>query len=187
MCGKVTHGKPPGPPTVLTSEEENMLEGWVLEMSRIGYGRSIEELRLAVQKIMKRDGRSNPFKDDKPGYTWVKRFFHRHPNISIRQSEILPTTRAHGCSSKNLDTWFEDFGEFLKSHGLLNKANRIWNADESGFPLQHRSGKVMAPRGSKSVYSVSSSSKEQITALACINAAGQSIPPMHIFPGTTND
>ena len=49
VCGKVTHGKPPGPHTVLTKEEE---EEWVLEMCRIGYGHSVEKLRLAVQKIM---------------------------------------------------------------------------------------------------------------------------------------
>ena len=41
----------------------------------------------------------------------------------------------------------------------------------------------MAPRGARCVYSISSSSKEQITTLACVNAAGQAIPPMHVFPG----
>ena len=66
---------------------------------------------------------------------------------------------------------------------MLNKADRIWNADESGFPLQHKNGKVLAPRGSRTVYSVTSSSKQQITTLACINAAGSAIPPMHVFPG----
>ena len=29
----------------------------------------------------------------------------------------------------------------------------------------------------------SSSSKGQITTLACINAAGGTVPPMHVFPG----
>ena len=56
VCGKVTHGKPPGPHTVLTKEEEDMPEEWVLETCRIGYGRSVKELRLAVQKVMKSDG-----------------------------------------------------------------------------------------------------------------------------------
>ena len=41
----------------------------------------------------------------------------------------------------------------------------------------------MAPRGAKSVYAVTSASKQQITTLACINAAGSAIPPMHIIPG----
>ena len=54
---------------------------------------------------------------------------------------------------------------------------------ESGFPLQHASGRVMAPRGARCVYSINTSSKQQITMLACINGAGQWISPMHVFPG----
>ena len=60
---------------------------------------------------------------------------------------------------------------------------RIYNGDECGFPLLHRSGKVMAPCGARCIYSISTPSKEQITTLACINAAGQAIPPIHVFPG----
>ena len=104
----------------------------------------------------------------------------RHPKLSSRQPGSLPVSRAKGCSNEVLDKWFNDFEEFLKSNDLLNKADRIWNAR---FPLQHKSGKVLAPRGSKTVYAVTSSSKQQITTLACINASGSAIPPMHVFPG----
>lgn len=107
----------------------------------------------------------------------------RHPKLSILQPGSLPVNRATGCSKEVMDTWFQDFETFLKSNNLVDKADRIWNADESGFPLQHKSGKVMAPRGAKTVYALTSSSKQQITTLACINAAGSAIPPMHIFPG----
>ena len=172
---------------MLTGDEETALAEWVLDMSRLGYGRSIHELRLSVQKILKTDGRPNPFKYDKPGYTWVQSFLRRHPQISIRQSESLPTNRARGCTQKILDKWFKEFHSFLVEHGLLDKADRIYNGDECGFPLLHRSGKVMALRGARCVYSISSPSKEQITTLACINAAGQAIPPMHIFPGQRSE
>lgn len=43
--------------------------------------------------------------------------------------------------------------------------------------------KVLAPRGTKNVYYSTSSEKGQITTLACVNAAGGTVPPMHIFPG----
>ena len=45
VSGKVAHGKPPGPNTVLTAAEEEMLEDWLHQMSRIGYGRLRQELR----------------------------------------------------------------------------------------------------------------------------------------------
>lgn len=107
----------------------------------------------------------------------------RHPKLSMRQPGSLPVSRARGCSVEIVDQWFIDFEQFLRDHNLFNKPDRIWNADESGFPLQHKSGRVLAPRGTKTIYSVTSSSKQQITTLACINAAGNVIPPTHVFPG----
>ena len=63
--------------------------------------------------------------DDKPGFTWVKSFLHRHPKISICQAESLPINRALGCSQKNLDAWFKEFKQFLTAHDLLDKSDRI--------------------------------------------------------------
>ena len=101
----------------------------------------------------------------------------RHPFISLHQSESLSTCRAKGCSPAVLKKWFDEFELFLREHQLTDKAERLWNADESGFPLQHRCGYVLAPRGSKCVYSLNNSSKQQITTLVCVNAAGQAVPP----------
>ena len=48
--GNVLHGKPHGPHIVLTADEKTTLAlaEWVQDMARIGYGRSIHELRLSV-------------------------------------------------------------------------------------------------------------------------------------------
>ena len=69
------------------------------------------------------------------------------------------------------------------THNLKDKPCHIWNADESGFSLCPVSGKVVALLGSKAVYEVTGSSKEQITTLCAISATGAFISPMHIFPG----
>lgn len=183
ITGKVASTNPPGPHTVLTTEEEAAIEEWLIHMAKIGYGRSREQLKVAVKKIIELDGRPNPFIENMPGRTWIRAFLKRHPKVSCRHPEPLPTSRAMGCSEQHLDKWFKDFGDFLKENDLLNKPEQIWNADESGFPLHHRSGTILAPRGSKSLYSITSANKQQITTLACINAAGQCIPPMHVFPG----
>ena len=86
-----------------------MLCEWLLEMSRIGYGRTTEELKLVVKRILDKDGRPNPFRDNTPGYHWFTAFMKRHPELSIRQSESLPVSRAKGCSKEELDRWFSDF------------------------------------------------------------------------------
>ena len=59
----------------------------------------------------------------------------------------------------------------------------FWNADESGFALCPKTGKVVSYKGMKDLYTVTGSSRDQITILCAGSAAGEVIPPMHIFPG----
>ena len=56
---------------MLTPAEEQMLEDWLIEMAKIGYGRSRQQLQLAVKKILETEKRENPFKDNMPGHKWV--------------------------------------------------------------------------------------------------------------------
>ena len=66
---------------------------------------------------------------------------------------------------------------------LINDPKRLFNADESGFPLSVNGGKVLAERGQKHVYQVTTTDKTQITVLACFNAAGSYMDPLIVFAG----
>ena len=136
-----------------------------------------------VKKILDRTGRPNPFQDNRPGKDWWYMFLHRHPNVSLKTPQTLQICRASSCTAEVMDKWYSDYEQFLLIHDLYDRPDQIWNADESGFPLCPKSGKILAPKGEKHVYLVTGSSKQQITTLVCINAAGSTIPPMHIFPG----
>ena len=47
----------------------------------------------------------------------------------------------------------------------------------------HQSGRVVAPTGAKQVGALASAERGQTVTLCCaVNAAGQSLPPMFIFP-----
>ena len=46
-----------------------------------------------------------------------------------------------------------------------------------------KSGKVLALAGTRDVFQATTDKKEQITTLCAISAAGDAIPPMHIFSG----
>ena len=50
-----------GPNTTLSVEEEKRLADWLIDMSRIGYGRSKQAHLDVVQKIIKADGRPTRF------------------------------------------------------------------------------------------------------------------------------
>ena len=153
-------------------------------MGQIGYGRTREQIFDIVAKIVTKDGRPNPFVDGKSGRKWWALFKKRHPEISLRTSEKLQLARAKCCTPEVLGAWYEEFGKFLKTYSLMNEADCIWNADEAGFSLCATSGKVISIRSCKNVYAITADTKEQITTLCAINAAGGVLPPMHIFPGT---
>ncbi|CAG2225331.1 unnamed protein product [Mytilus edulis] len=110
-----------GPSPVLFDSEEEMLVHWVIDMAKIGYGQTRQQLLYTVKTILDHDGRKTPFKDNLP--------------------------------------------------------------DESGFPQDPKSGKILAAKGSKNVYSTCSADKSQITVLACMSATAHYLPPMLVFQG----
>ena len=184
--GKTSVGCRPVPATVLTSTEETMLANWAIHMAKIGFGRTREELLDKVQEILKEDGRENPFTDDKPGKDWYYGFLKRHPSISERAPQQLANERAV-ISPTKVENWFKDFANFMSEEvtdpTLWKDPSRWINADELGFPLCPKSGKVLAPRGVPNIYNFTSSDKTQLTVLACMNATGYYIKPLIVYPG----
>ena len=95
-----------GPSPILTNEEEKVLVEWVVNMTRIGYGRTRDQLTMMVKAILDKDGRPNPFKDNRPGKFWLRAFMKRHPELTVRKSQTLGISRAISCTPKVLDEWF---------------------------------------------------------------------------------
>ena len=184
VSGKLQIGARRGPASILSPEEEQRIVDYAVHMGEIGYGRTREQIFDIVAAIVSKGGRPNPFVNGRPGRKWWSLFRKRHPEITLRTPEKPQLARAKCCTPEILGAWFKQFGEFLEAHSLLNKAEYIWNADEASFPLCAMSGKVISIRNSKNVYAITADTKEEITTLCAISAAGDALPPMHIFPGT---
>ena len=88
----------------------------------------------------------------------------------------------HACISHHaLNQWYQELFEYLEETGnlsLLDKPLRIFNADETGFPMAPWPAKVLAGKGDPSVYQQGSSDKSQITVLMMSNAVALYIPPL---------
>lgn len=81
----------------------------------------------------------------------------------------------------NVNTFFEKYREVLAKYKFLPES--IYNVDETGITTVHTPAKVIAPKGKKQVGSVTSGERgANITIISCVNAIGNSIPPMMIFP-----
>ena len=135
-----------GPQTILTSEEEESLVVWLESRMRRGFPGPDQSLLEEVQKIVKADGRPNPFKDDKPENKWLQLFFKRHPSLTHCTPEALSKHR--DISEASLKKWFSEVYNYLKEEELLwllDCPERILNRDETGFSLCPKSSRVTCP------------------------------------------
>ena len=73
-----------------------------------GFGVSKECLLNTVKRFLDKDGRKNPFQDNKPGNKWFRSFVKRNPRVKLRKSRPLGKKRAE-ISKEDLDAWFNGF------------------------------------------------------------------------------
>lgn len=173
-----------GPDPVLTEAEENSLCVFIIRLSKRGFPRKKEDIQLCVQHFLQENPRLNPFRD-KPGDVWFKAFLKRHPNISIRTSEGV--TNASACvSEQDIRKWFQEIQQYIDEEELsdvIQDPKRVFIADETGFNICPKTGKVLAEKGCKNVYLIEKgSAKENITVLFTFSAAGHVFQPMIIYP-----
>ena len=95
-------------------------------------------------------------------------FMERHPNLQIQK--MLALLRARGnISYDNLMYWFQELKDYLgeaKQADVLQDPSRIYNSDETGFPLAPKTKKVIASKHDKYVYQGgTTSNKTHITKL----------------------
>lgn len=175
----------PGPPTILTSQEESILVDWIKECHRKGFPRRKDDVQASVKQFLDEKPRPNPFKGNYPGEGWYKAFIKRHPDISIRTSEAVTAASAN-ISENDIRKWFQQIYNYLQEEGyehILNHAERVFNGDETNFLLCPENKKVLVPKGARNVYEVDGGkAKSALTVMFTFNARGNSTPPQIIYP-----
>ena len=127
---------------MLSQEEEECLTQWASEMARIGYGQIKRQICETVKRILDKDGRPNPFPDNRRGKDWWYGVLARQ-KLSMHSASSLEYYRASACTPEKLQQWYNDFEQFSLAHRVSNDPSKIWNCDECGFPLCPKSGKIL--------------------------------------------
>ena len=73
--------------------------------------------------------------------------------------------------------------ETIQDLGIQSKPQQIWNYDETSFCHDPSQTKVVASKGEKSSRLTAATGRENTSVLACVNAAGEKLPPCVIFKG----
>ena len=102
VSGRVKHGTNPGPVPYLSSDEENELATFLIECSKIGYGKTKREILVIVQKTLEKKGRDVNFN----GEGWWTNFMRRNPQLSLRSTDPLSRVRANALTEENMRHYF---------------------------------------------------------------------------------
>ncbi|MES9884386.1 MAG: helix-turn-helix domain-containing protein [Sedimenticola sp.] len=182
MSGRTAPAARPGKAPVIPKEIESQMVTKAMTLAEQGFGVSKRNLSSRAGQLCRTMGLKNNFTKGVPGKAWWAGLRARHPSLSLRKPEKLATVRSKGVNSTVVGAYFVDL------HGLVNglPPTHIWNMDESGISMEHSPSVVIARKGSKVVPGRTANSRESVTFLPCVNAAGQKMPPLIIVKGKTS-
>ena len=176
LSGRVKHGSNPGPSPYLTAEEEAELEAYLIECSKLGYGKTRRQVISIVKNVAQEKGVLRP-----SSYGWWRRFLQRHLNVSLRAGDATGHVRMNAITRENLQQYFKLLDDCMTEYDFANHPERVYNMDESGVPLDPKPPKVVSVKGQRKIRYRCSGNKGQITVLGCCNATGQMQPPFIVF------
>uniref|UniRef100_A0A2A4K4E0 HTH CENPB-type domain-containing protein n=1 Tax=Heliothis virescens TaxID=7102 RepID=A0A2A4K4E0_HELVI len=169
---------------IFSDQEEKILAEYLLHCSQINYGMTTKEVRkMAFQLAIKynKDIPCSWTSNQCAGEDWLRLFMRRNPRLSIRAPQATSIARATSFNRSNVELFFKNYIEVLERENYT--ASAIWNMDETGITTVQKPDRVIAGRGTKQVSSVTSAERGVLVTVAtAVNAIGNSIPPMFIFP-----
>ena len=116
------------------------------------------------------------------GEDWLRGFRKRSGKLSLRNPESTSLARSVGFNRPAVDNFFCKLKEALLRDGTISPQN-IWNLDETGISTVVKPSKILAKKGVKQIGQISSAERGvSMTMCCCINAIGNALPPVYIFP-----
>jgi hypothetical protein len=179
-----------------TVEEEQRLEDWLIEMSRVALAVSRETFEEKVRGcIAIKRGVTNHNTESVGiilGKLWYKRFMKRCTRVKMVKSKIYEIKRAEALKPNVVENFFNIYESELQRMGIT-EPSQIIAFDETGF------SSTITPDNKYHIHSVSNLKTEwgrnviatgeipnHISVLHICDAAGNTYPPFYVFPGAPN-
>ncbi|XP_028428578.1 uncharacterized protein LOC114552133 [Perca flavescens] len=168
--------------SLLTHADEDSLVEYCLYSALHGFPLTKPQVlahALAIYNLRHQDAQRTAL-----GQTWWINFRERQKDrLTSRTPDFIDRGRASCAKRGPIEDYFRLLTTTLEEHVLREKPRQIYNCDETGFQLETNRRQVIVPRGTKHAYRQAQGTREHITVLACLNAAGEDIPPFIIYKG----
>ena len=169
---------------LLSTEVEQELIQKIFRFADIGLPLTSKMIRSYVFEYADKNGLAHPFTTNKDGEKWFRLFMQRWPELRRRKAQHMDPARAQKLNRFIVRDHFLKLKETLEILELFDQPHRIYNLDEKGCRLAlHHQQSVIAKKGQKGAHLVAPEHGENVTVVACANAADGTIPPMAIFRG----
>jgi hypothetical protein len=117
------------------------------------------------------------------GIDWFMNFMSRNPQLTLRSPEGSSLSRSTSFSKTNVNVFFDNLEQVLKSHTQFADGTRIFNLDETATSTVQKPQKVLTGKGTKRVSKCTSAERGTTVTTCCIiSASGNTIPPVMVFP-----
>ena len=172
--------------SVFTKEQENNISEYLVKAAAMCYGLTPMRCRMLAYQYAMAIGIDCPQSwsaNKAAGPDWFAAFLKRHPHLSLRRPEATSLSRATSFNRHNVGFFFTNLDDVMKRYKF--SAADIYNLDETGCKTVQDMAKVkvIAPKQEKQVGKVTSAERGTLLSLlCCVNACGNSIPPLFVFP-----
>lgn len=169
---------------ILSSEDEAIFCEYIRHSADLYFGLTPSDVRSLVYEFCIRKNIKIPKQWDvtKMGSRdWFSNFMKRNHTLSIRVPEATSHARAVNFNRPNVTKFFDNLARAIEKD-KFEPAN-IYNVDETGVTTVQRPSKIVSTKGTKQVGAVTSAERGTlITLCVAVNALGNTIPPMFLFP-----
>ena len=176
-----------GRQSILGPSVEKDLIDYIMNLEEKGFGLTPTDVRELAFDYAERNNIPHTFDKElkAAGLDWWSGFRLCHRTmLSIRKPEALSLARAAAMNKPAITKYFDILEREMQRLGITNKPSCIYNCDESGLSLVPDTCRVVARKGKRNVYQVTSAERGVLTTvLPCYNAAGYYVPPMIVYKG----
>ena len=169
---------------VFSKEQENELAKYLLQAADLYYGLAPKDVRRFAFKCAVAYSLQFPktwSEKNMAGPDWFTDFLKRNPTLSIRKPQATSLARATAFNKTTVNEFFDNLAKVLERYKL--EPQNIYNMDETGVTTVQRPDHIVAKKGHKQVGALTSQERGTlVTCAIAINATGNSVPPIFIFP-----
>ena len=155
-----------------------------MKAADIYYGLCPKEIRKLAYEVAKEYKLAMPHQWEEckvATANWFTNFMKRQPQLSIRCTQPTSLSRATSFNEANVNIFFNYLEKALNMYKF--EAKDIYNIDETGVTTVQKPSRIVAKKGIKQVGALISAERGQLVTVICgVNALGNYIPPMFIFP-----